>query len=183
MDHSSSVAKQHYDQDRAKRIANAKEGLAIQNREKEFPDLGEHSDEVRASRLKREADFKEMSLAAAEKVITESKLNQSGKRYMQVLARPSATDIPTNFRNNYSSLQNLKLTLQEQDDIARLLTSKPEKPSSAVFVPGNRTAPSAQKFAHFFYRLLDSEDLEVADRKELARMEERVFSEVTHCQL
>ena len=103
MDHTSSVAKQHYDQGKVRRIASVKEALAIQNREKEFPDLGEHNDEVRASRLKREADFKRMSLAAAEKVIVESKQNLSGKRYMQVLSNPSAADIPKKFCNNYSS--------------------------------------------------------------------------------
>ena len=92
MDHTPSVAKEHYDQDNSRRIASAKESLAIQNKEKEFPDLGQHSDEVRAYRAKREAENKQMSIDAAKNVITESKVNASGKRYAQVLTSSTATD-------------------------------------------------------------------------------------------
>ena len=52
-----------------------------------------------------------------------------------------------------------------------------------MFCPGNGTAPSAQNFSRSFYRLLDSDDLDAADKEELARVEERIFSEVKPCQL
>ena len=176
MDHTPAVTQQHYDKSKTQRIAAAKKTLAVQNREKDFPDLGGYNHQVSVARAKREAVNKEMSLAEAEKVISEGKTNQAGKRYMQVQTNPSSPAVP--FILHPPPTQEWRLTSEDQENVARLLTSKPEKPCSAVFCPGNGTAPSARNFSRSFYRLLDGGDLNVADQEELGRLEERIFSEV-----
>ena len=90
MDHTPAVTQQHYDKSKTQRIAAAKKTLAVQNREKDFPDLGGYNHQVSVARAKREAVNKEMSLAEAEKVISEGKTNQAGKRYIQVRTNPSS---------------------------------------------------------------------------------------------
>lgn len=155
MDHAFATAQGHYNQAHIQETATAKSYLAKVNKEEtETSDPTKESPALAASRQERRRRQNAAARERAQTLLDASKLHASKQNYMGMLKR------------------------DDQVKLACSLTSAPDKPTSAVFVPPKK-CPAGPEFQRRLYRLIDGGELGGEAQEDLDKCERDVHDKVS----
>ena len=154
LDHVHATAQSHYNQAHVQTAAKAKSYLAKVNKEEAVTsDPTKESPALAVARQERRLRQTAAATARARTLLDASKLHASKQNYMGMLKR------------------------EEQDKLVASLTSAPDKPTSAVFLPPKK-CPAGSEFQRRLYRLIDGGELDERAQRVVDKCEQDVHDRV-----